>query len=801
MASTKFINECKNGANSNRLGKITVEGVETPITNSDNLSSFTIDDACYADGKIIGTTYSKKLTAQLIAVPNDMDLIDKRISAEIGVKYADSSEETIKMGNYTIERPKDEQTKNSTQITAYDDFNLLDNPYICNLDFSNDVTISDFYIDVCNQLGLIPKTTTFLNSDIQVTANPFVNKEKLRVVLQEIEKVSCTFSEIDYETNEINLIWLSEGEEQTNNVYKNDEFISLYDFMAEHSTQNDDAFKNYIVQSSEIQVNKEASYRAILPELNLNTLSDDTNLETYTVALYFFDDSYTMVGAQLLTIGENEIEVSEKYKKVLVFLIIARTPDENNPSDIATPNYESIRNEFSEFKIYETAVKPYEFQTNDYTTLEGGKIVYGPVNCLVIKESQIEGENTTRQDDESIITNGETQIAIQDSYFLFTQALREQAIDNIWNRVKGLTYVDCKLTTSYGKPFLKKGQKIRINVNDGRIFDTYVLKHRFTYDGTFQSIIESPALTKQETKIKSKTASEAIRLTEIRVDKAEGNIKATTQKTQEISDNLNNNYYSKTNINELIQNAETGVTNTFSEAGGNNILRNTGLWFKNTAKDAEESPYEFWTGIAKEGKNNNATNYKTILLQNGSFIQEPVVPNGNYSISFYYKKLIELANASVVINDKEYSLDSLEVKQFYTGEQDSETSEYIIDPIVVSNNHIKIEFKCDTNDGVEVYDLMCNKGAVKLAYSQNQNETTTDTVNISKGITITSSTDENTKFKADYDGIRVLDRNNNPKTTFTDKGTETDELVVRKKATITSLLQQEVDDQTWVTKI
>ena len=227
-----------------------------------------------------------------------------------------------------------------------------------------------------------------------------------------------------------------------------------------------------------------------------------------------------------------------------------------------------------------------------------------------------------------------------------------------------------------------------------------------------------------------------------------------------------------------------------------------GLWFKNTGQDAETNPYEFWKGKANEGNNDKATNYRSILLGKGSFIQDDiVVPNGNYSISFYYRKLITSAIASVVINGKEYPLDSLETKQFYTGEQDSGTGEYIVDPIVVSNNNIKIEFKCDVLDGVEVYDLMCNKGTVKLAYSQNQNETTTSTVNISKGITITSSNDENVKFKADYDGIRILDGNNNPKTTFTDKGTETDELIVRKKATITGLLHQEVDDQTWVTKI
>ena len=77
-------------------------------------------------------------------------------------------------------------------------------------------------------------------------------------------------------------------------------------------------------------------------------------------------------------------------------------------------------------------------------------------------------------------------------------------------------------------------------------------------------------------------------------------------------------------------------------------------------------------------------------------------------------------------------------KQFYTGEQGSETGEYITQPINVTSKRIRIEFRSDTDDSAEVYDLMNNKGNVKLAYSQNYNETTTDKFNISKGITITS---------------------------------------------------------------
>lgn len=284
------------------------------------------------------------------------------------------------------------------------------------------------------------------------------------------------------------------------------------------------------------------------------------------------------------------------------------------------------------------------------------------------------------------------------------------------------------------------------------------------------------------------------------IDNVEAEVRINTGNIQTVKDEMGN-MYTKGQVNELVANAETGVTNTFSEAGGNNILRNTGLWFENTAKDAETNPYEFWIGNVKKGKNDNAVGYNSMLLQNGTLEQEQEVPNGDYSISFYYQKLNQLCNASVVINDVEYPLESMEVKQFYTGEKDNETGEYIVQPIVVSSNHINIKFKCDVDNGVEVYDLMCNKGSVKLAYSQNQNETTTDTVNISKGITITSSNDENVKFKADYDGIRTLNKNGDVKTRFTDKGMETDEAIIRYKEQTCGTLIQEVGEQTWFTRM
>lgn len=458
------------------------------------------------------------------------------------------------------------------------------------------------------------------------------------------------------------------------------------------------------------------------------------------------------------------------------FSIGGRNPNKNgnivfNPSDDTT-------NKLSDF-LSKIASNPLE--------------VYFPLETPTQEQLTSTGELRTFEPN-TIITNS------LDSEMEVEYARNQTQVSQILQLNKNIPINSFKTGKILGNPAIDAYDIIKI-VDGNKEFKT-LATNDLTYNGvminTFDTQIGKEAKKENVTLTPEATFK---KWAKTEIDNVEAEVRINTGNIQTVKDEMGN-MYTKGQVNELVANAETGVTNTFSEAGGNNEIRNSGLWFKNTGQDAETNPYEFWKGKANEGNNDKATNYRSILLGKGSFIQDDiVVPNGNYSISFYYRKLITSAIASVVINGKEYPLDSLETKQFYTGEQDSETGEYIVDPIVVSNNHIKIEFKCDVLDGVEVYDLMCNKGTVKLAYSQNQNETTTDTVNISKGITITSSVDKNTKFKAGYDGIRVLDGNNNPKTTFTDKGTETDELIVRKKATITGLLHQEVDDQTWVTKI
>lgn len=99
----------------------------------------------------------------------------------------------------------------------------------------------------------------------------------------------------------------------------------------------------------------------------------------------------------------------------------------------------------------------------------------------------------------------------------------------------------------------------------------------------------------------------------------------------------------------------------------------------------------------------------------------------------------------------------------------------------ITSNNIKIEIGSDTEESYYIADLMVGIGTEKQVWSQNLNETRTDSVTIGKGIQVNSSI-TNTYTRIDADGNRVYKRGDtNPIAEFTDKGLETQELVVKIK--------------------
>ena len=88
----------------------------------------------------------------------------------------------------------------------------------------------------------------------------------------------------------------------------------------------------------------------------------------------------------------------------------------------------------------------------------------------------------------------------------------------------------------------------------------------------------------------------------------------------------------------------------------------------------------------------------------------------------------------------------------------------------IKDINIKIEIGSDTVASYYISDLMVSMGVEKNIWTQNANETRTDTVEIGKGIQVNSST-KNTYTRIDADGNRTFNSSTNERVAeMTDKG-------------------------------
>ena len=224
-----------------------------------------------------------------------------------------------------------------------------------------------------------------------------------------------------------------------------------------------------------------------------------------------------------------------------------------------------------------------------------------------------------------------------------------------------------------------------------------------------------------------------------------------------------------------------GLTNTLKTTSGNNLICdsigcfNDGSW---------EGDYNLDSTV--ETRSRNQYGY-ALLLKNGILKQQISVANGTYTLSFVYKKLVNLANVKLFINGNEFILSNNDFTEFkYTFE--------------VTDGYITIEFECDTDNACPIINLMLNKGDEKMEWSLNPNETWSDTVQIGRGIRISSSGTD-VVFVANADIIGFMNKQKKYIAYFDDEGIVTNSIVVKNKATIVNLLIKDINGQTVINRI
>lgn len=247
---------------------------------------------------------------------------------------------------------------------------------------------------------------------------------------------------------------------------------------------------------------------------------------------------------------------------------------------------------------------------------------------------------------------------------------------------------------------------------------------------------------------------------------------------------LENQIVSQQKIIEELQITIEGLTNQLTKTGGNNLIRNSVGAFGQ----------EYWEGIIEQYIDTdvmiNNESKSSIRLKSGSINQIiNNIKNGKYIVSFNYKKLLELATVSVTINGEVFDLtENGYWKEFYQ-------------EITITDYTFSIKFTSSDDNSCLIGDLLLLAGTQRQFWTQNANETNTETVKIGEGIRV-DSTSRNVYTRIDADGNRTFNKTTDERVAeMTDQGVFTNELEVKGQAKINSLLIQSIDNQVWLTGI
>ena len=367
-----------------------------------------------------------------------------------------------------------------------------------------------------------------------------------------------------------------------------------------------------------------------------------------------------------------------------------------------------------------------------------------------------------------------------------------EQVENIYNQIK-----DFEVYTFEGETIIDPAYDIGdILVIDGK---KVLYQGEIKYAGKFKASINNKvqAKTEQESMQTKQTNSNKIKRVQSEINQIDGKITQLVQETTENEEKITqaqqdiDGFTQKVatkdelteKVNELKHTIE-GITLQAKETGGGNIFFYAKEYWRGQTQDSEATLEEYTNTLIQQ---NNVSD-EGYLINNGVSIQSQVVKNGQYVISFNYYKLKTDATGYVKINEVEYKLDG-EINNWI---------EKII-PVEITSNNIKIEIGSDTVASYYISDLMVSMGVEKNIWTQNANETRTDTVEIGKGIQVNSST-KNTYTRIDADGNRTFNSSTNERVAeMTDKGVYTKQLEVKEQAKINVLLIQQIGSQVWLT--
>ena len=201
---------------------------------------------------------------------------------------------------------------------------------------------------------------------------------------------------------------------------------------------------------------------------------------------------------------------------------------------------------------------------------------YGPVNTIILRNSQVEGENYTIIDPNKLSTDKTCELVINDNPFAYTQAKRQELIQ-AGSALFGFKYIPLT-TKTIGSVYLNCQDKLRVKNMQDKDLDTYIFNNKISYDGRITDTKETSAMTETETKYQftdtmANKLNAKMARTEIVVDKANQQITAVVEQIGDRSEKTTTITADIDGLNSKVSQIED-ITNETSSTTGTLILEN-----------------------------------------------------------------------------------------------------------------------------------------------------------------------------------------------------------------------------------
>lgn len=139
-------------------------------------------------------------------------------------KKFNSNNKYISFGNFIVQKPENNDTKESTDFEAFDYMCKTNKKYVPGVEFP--CTYAQLAEDVCNQCGLELGNNAFRNADKLVSENFFIDSEQCRVVLKEIAKIAFSWVRVATD-NKVYFDFHKRDIQDADEIFTLDDYIEL----------------------------------------------------------------------------------------------------------------------------------------------------------------------------------------------------------------------------------------------------------------------------------------------------------------------------------------------------------------------------------------------------------------------------------------------------------------------------------------------------------------------------------------------------------------------------------------------